>query len=113
MGRWKLPRACALVGGAAVPEVLIRAFDRHGIWIMQGWGMTETSPIATISYPAPNCAGATDDERYRRAAMAGTGAAGGPARATDDGHDRPGTARPWARSRCAARSSPAATTRCR
>ena len=34
----------SLVGGAAVPEALIRAFDKHGIWIVQGWGMTETSP---------------------------------------------------------------------
>jgi len=62
----------SLVGGAAVPEALIRAFDKQGIWIMQGWGMTETSPIATISYPRAELAGATDDERYRRASMAGT-----------------------------------------
>ena len=62
----------SLVGGAAVPESLIRAFDKHGIWIMQGWGMTETSPIATISYPRAELAGASDDERYRRASMAGT-----------------------------------------
>ncbi len=72
-GRWTLPTGMrSLVGGAAVPESLIRAFDRHGIWIMQGWGMTETSPIATISYPRAELAGASDDERYRRAAMAGT-----------------------------------------
>ena len=72
-GRWALPVGMrSLVGGAAVPEVLIRAFDKHGILIMQGWGMTETSPIATISYPRAELAGASDDERYRRAAMAGT-----------------------------------------
>jgi len=72
-GRWKLPAGMrSLVGGAAVPEALIRAFDKHGIWIMQGWGMTETSPIATISYPRAETAGASDDERYRRASMAGT-----------------------------------------
>ena len=72
-GRWTLPAGMrSLVGGAAVPESLIRAFDKHGIWIMQGWGMTETSPIATISYPRAELAGASDDERYRRAAMAGT-----------------------------------------
>ena len=72
-GRWKLPAGMrSLVGGAAVPEALIRAFDKHGIWIMQGWGMTETSPIATISYPRAELKDATPDERYRRAAMAGT-----------------------------------------
>jgi len=71
-GRWKLPRGMrSLVGGAAVPEALIRAFDRHGIWIEQGWGMTETSPVCTISYPRAELQGASEDEKYRRAAMAG------------------------------------------
>jgi fatty-acyl-CoA synthase len=71
-GRWKLPRGMrSLVGGAAVPESLIRAFDRHGIWIEQGWGMTETSPVCTISYPRAELRGASDDDKYRRAAMAG------------------------------------------
>ena len=50
-GRWQLPAGMrSLVGGSAVPESLIRAFARHGVWIVQGWGMTETSPIATVSY---------------------------------------------------------------
>ncbi|MBX3658568.1 MAG: long-chain fatty acid--CoA ligase [Ramlibacter sp.] len=71
-GRWQLPRGMkSLVGGAAVPEALIRAFDRHGIWILQGWGMTETSPVCTISYPRAELREASQDERYRRAAMAG------------------------------------------
>ncbi|MGE0311761.1 MAG: long-chain fatty acid--CoA ligase [Lautropia sp.] len=71
-GRWRLPRGMrSLVGGAAVPESLIRAFDQHGIWLQQGWGMTETSPIATISYPKAELRDAPIDERYRRAAMAG------------------------------------------
>jgi len=40
------------VGGAAVPEPLIRAFqDRHGLHIQQGWGMTETSPVCAIGHP--------------------------------------------------------------
>jgi fatty-acyl-CoA synthase len=71
-GRWKLPAGMrSLVGGAAVPESLIRAFDKHGIWIEQGWGMTETSPVCTISYPRAELRDASDDEKYRRAAMAG------------------------------------------
>ncbi|MFN4899514.1 MAG: long-chain fatty acid--CoA ligase [Burkholderiales bacterium] len=70
--RWKLPAGMrSLVGGAAVPEALIRAFDKHGIWILQGWGMTETSPVCTISYPKAELRDASMDERYRRAAMAG------------------------------------------
>lgn len=71
-GRWTLPRGMrSLVGGAAVPEALIRAFDRQGIWIMQGWGMTETSPVCTLSYQRAELRDAGADERYRRAAMAG------------------------------------------
>jgi fatty-acyl-CoA synthase len=71
-GRWKLPAGMrSLVGGAAVPESLIRAFDRHGIWILQGWGMTETSPVCTISYPKAELRDVPMDERFRRAAMAG------------------------------------------
>jgi len=71
-GRWKLPAGMrSLVGGAAVPEALIRAFDKHGIWILQGWGMTETSPVCTISYPKAELRDAPMEERYRRAAMAG------------------------------------------
>ncbi|HEY8050843.1 MAG TPA: long-chain-fatty-acid--CoA ligase [Ramlibacter sp.] len=71
-GRWKLPAGMrSLVGGAAVPESLIRTFHKHGVWINQGWGMTETSPVCTISYPRSELQGASEDEKYRRAAMAG------------------------------------------
>ncbi len=71
-GRWVMPRGMrSLVGGAPVPESLIRAFDRYGVWILQGWGMTETSPIACISYPRVELAAASPDERFRHAAMAG------------------------------------------
>ena len=62
----------SLVGGAAVPEALIRAFARHGITLGQGWGMTETSPLATVSYPRAELRDADEDEHFRRAAMAGT-----------------------------------------
>ena len=68
-GRWRLPEGMrSMVGGAAVPEALIRAFARHGVWIVQGWGMTETSPLATTSVRDDR---RTEPERFRRAAMAG------------------------------------------
>ena len=70
--RWKLPRGMrSLVGGAAVPEALIRAFAKHGIEIKQGWGMTETSPLATVVYPRRELQDAGEDEHFRRAATAG------------------------------------------
>ncbi len=41
-----------VVGGAAVPRAMIEAFhDRYGIEIVQGWGMTETSPLGAMSTP--------------------------------------------------------------
>ena len=72
--RWALPEGMrSLVGGAAVPEALIRRFAAQGVSIVQGWGMTETSPVATISYDKAELlrAGMTEDERYARRAMAG------------------------------------------
>ena len=38
-----------LVGGSAVPRSLLEGFDRHGLTIIQAWGMTETSPLGTIA----------------------------------------------------------------
>ncbi|MDR1969259.1 MAG: long-chain fatty acid--CoA ligase [Burkholderiaceae bacterium] len=71
-GRWKLPAGMrSVVGGAPVPEALIRAFDRHGIAIKQGWGMTETSPGGTMSYLTAALQNASPEEKYRRAATAG------------------------------------------
>ena len=37
-------------GGSAVPESLFRGFDEtFGVPILQGWGMTETSPLAAVA----------------------------------------------------------------
>jgi len=39
-----------MIGGSACPPYLIRKFEEDfGIGIMQGWGMTETSPVVTTS----------------------------------------------------------------
>ena len=38
-----------LSGGAAVPPSMITAFDRRGIAVCQGWGMTEMSPVGTTA----------------------------------------------------------------
>ncbi|HKQ29026.1 MAG TPA: long-chain fatty acid--CoA ligase [Burkholderiales bacterium] len=71
-GRWRFPpRLRTLIGGAAVPEALIRAYARHGVRVDQGWGMTETSPVCTIAYQKPEFGDAPEDERIRRNATAG------------------------------------------
>ncbi|UCE32955.1 MAG: AMP-binding protein, partial [Burkholderiales bacterium] len=71
-GRWKLPENLrTLVGGAAVPESLIRAYARHGITIQQGWGMTETSPLCSAFFEKPELTDLTEDEWFRLKATAG------------------------------------------
>jgi fatty-acyl-CoA synthase len=43
-----------VIGGAACPENLIRAFhDDYGVEVRQGWGMTETSPLGTVCTMTP------------------------------------------------------------
>jgi fatty-acyl-CoA synthase len=56
-------------GGAAVPLSLMQAFhERHGVHITQAWGMTETSPVASVAHPPK---GASDEEAWEAKAKAG------------------------------------------
>ena len=42
----------AIVGGSACPPSLMRAFqDGYGVSVYHGWGMTETSPLASVAIP--------------------------------------------------------------
>ncbi|PXA75200.1 fatty-acyl-CoA synthase, partial [Caulobacter sp. D4A] len=39
-----------VIGGAACPESIIRAFhEKYGVEVVHAWGMTETSPVGTLS----------------------------------------------------------------
>jgi fatty-acyl-CoA synthase len=49
------------IGGSAVPESLVRGFAEYGVDVVQGWGMTETSPLATISTPTAEVAAMPGD----------------------------------------------------
>lgn len=40
-----------MVGGSAAPQALTQAFADQGIDLVQGWGMTEMSPIGTLAFP--------------------------------------------------------------
>ena len=58
-------------GGSAVPEALIRGFaERFGVPLVQGWGMTETSPLAATSR-LPGDVELSDDEAYALRASQG------------------------------------------
>jgi len=71
-GKWRLdPKLRLTVGGSAVPESLIRAFARQGVDVIQGWGMTETSPLATVSKIVQLQGDPSDDERFATLASQG------------------------------------------
>jgi fatty-acyl-CoA synthase len=71
-GRWKLvPDLRMAVGGSAAPEAMIRAFDRHGLRVVHAWGMTEMSPVGSLSYLGPDAAALSEDERYAQRARQG------------------------------------------
>jgi len=65
-GRWKIEQPVRIVsGGSAVPETLFRGMDRHGIEIRQIWGMTETTPMASMGTIKSTLGHRTDDEKYK------------------------------------------------
>jgi fatty-acyl-CoA synthase len=52
-------------GGAAVPRQLIERFrDELGVQMVQGWGMTETSPLCSLATP-PRQAGPDEEIEWR------------------------------------------------
>lgn len=60
-----------LCGGSALPEALIRGFEKHGIELQQGWGMTEMSPIGTVNVLPPTIRAMPQDERISYQLKAG------------------------------------------
>ncbi len=70
--KYKLSLKGMLVGGSAVPRAMIAAYrQRHGLQIVQGWGMTETSPVASVTDYPGDLRRADDDAKFDYAAMAG------------------------------------------
>jgi 3-(methylthio)propionyl---CoA ligase len=52
-----------LVGGSALSEAIIRGFEKHGVRVRQGWGMTEMSPTGTVNAEDPGFYDLPIDER--------------------------------------------------
>ncbi|MDH4176943.1 MAG: long-chain fatty acid--CoA ligase [Thermoleophilia bacterium] len=72
-GGWDLsPMRMMTVGGAAPPRAMIEAFgERHGLRVAHGWGMTEMSPVGTLSGLEEQEIGLETDEIYARRALQG------------------------------------------
>jgi fatty-acyl-CoA synthase len=61
-----------LCGGSAVPRAMIKAYwEDRGIRVVQGWGMTETNPIASMSYLKPHMEDWDLEEQLDRLETAG------------------------------------------
>jgi fatty-acyl-CoA synthase len=60
-----------VIGGAAPPERLIRAFDDRGVEVVHGWGMTETAPVGTVSHLKPDLRDADYETRLAKRAKQG------------------------------------------
>lgn len=64
-GRWRLSAKLRVaIGGAAAPESMFRRFDKLGIHALQAWGMTETTPVATVCTPKPGMEAMPSDDLY-------------------------------------------------
>src|ERR687891_2616475 len=72
-GKWDLSHMKGmLVGGSAVPRAMIAAYkERHGLNVVQGWGMTETSPVASVTDFIGDLRDADQDTKFDYVAMAG------------------------------------------
>ena len=55
----------AMVAGSVCPEIVIREFLDHGVEVLHAWGMTEASPLATVSAPDRAVAAMPLEERIR------------------------------------------------
>ena len=56
-----------VIGGSAAPESLVRAFDEeHGVDVLHAWGMTETSPIGTVSHLTSEMRARPTEEQYEK-----------------------------------------------
>lgn len=62
-----------IVGGSALPKSLIEGFEKDfGIKGVQAWGMTETSPLGTVSRLQPMHADLSENEKLNIRAKQGT-----------------------------------------
>jgi fatty-acyl-CoA synthase len=55
-----------IIGGSAAPESVIRRFDEHDVEVLHAWGMTEMTPVGTVSHLKDDSADLGTDERYAK-----------------------------------------------
>ena len=71
-GRWApTPGMRIVVAGSAAPERLFRGFEKFGVQVIQPWGMTETTPIATVCTLKPGMENWPEDRQFELRAKQG------------------------------------------
>jgi len=81
-----------MCGGSAVPRSLIERFaTERDIFMLQGWGMTETNPVASFAQLKPEHQALPLDERLDRLETAGIPVAGLKVKIVDEA----GESLPW------------------
>jgi fatty-acyl-CoA synthase len=69
-------------GGSAVPLGMMKEYEKtYGVHIRQGWGMTETSPLAALATPPPEVTG---EDHWTLRSTAGRVLCGVDVRVVDD-----------------------------
>ena len=80
-----------VIGGSAVPESLVRAFrDEFDVDVTHAWGMTETSPLGTLSVPTTEVLAMPPEAQLQYKLKQGRPPMGVELKLTDDeGHRQP------------------------
>ncbi|WP_264014786.1 long-chain-fatty-acid--CoA ligase [[Mycobacterium] manitobense] len=87
-----LPLARVGIGGSAVPRAMLERFENDfGVEVVQGWGMTETSPIGVVNKLLPKHAECSGDELVEVKLKQGRGVWGVDLKIVDDD----GVPLPW------------------
>jgi len=77
-----------IIGGAAVPESMIRDFqDNHDVFVQQAWGMTEMTPLGTVMSLKHGMEDLTNDELVSLQTKQGRGMFGVEMRIVDDNQE--------------------------
>ena len=72
-GRWKLREGLRMVvGGSAAPESMISTMDDMGMTVIHAWGMTETTPLGSVSRLQPRHDSLSQADKLELRAKQGT-----------------------------------------
>jgi len=78
-----------VIGGSAVPEAIVRGFrDEYGVDVTHAWGMTEMSPLGTLSSPNAKVAAMGPEDQLRYALKQGRPPIGVDMKLEDDANQR-------------------------